>query len=152
MLALQERLGVTDPAELRGKKYLLTWTYHPKGLNTAVANSSLQIATKFGMDVTLLCPEPIYHLDEQYFAAAKDNVANNGGSFKVTYDIDEGYAGADVVYCKSWGAIPYFGRWDEEKPIRDQYQHFIVDGAKMAKTNGALFSHCLPVRRNVKVT
>ena len=152
MLALQERLGVKDPAELRGKKYLLTWTYHPKGLNTAVANSSLQIATKFGMDVTLLCPEPIYHLDEQYLAAAADNVAHNGGSFKVTYDIDEGYAGADVVYCKSWGAIPYFGRWDDEKPIRDRYQHFIVDSAKMAKTNGALFSHCLPVRRNVKVT
>ena len=61
-------------------------------------------------------------------------------------------AGADVVYAKSWGALPYFGRWDEEKPIRDQYKHFIVDEAKMALTNNAIFSHCLPVRRNVKVT
>ena len=29
---------------------------------------------------------------------------------------------------------------------------FIVDEAKMSKTNGALFSHCLPLRRNVKAT
>ena len=124
----------------------------PKGPNTAVANASLQIATKFGMDVTLLCPEPIYHLDPQYFDAAKDNVAQNGGRFEVSYDIESAYRDADVVYCKSWGAIPYFGRWDEEKPIRDQYKHFIVDERKMALTNDALFSHCLPVRRNVKVT
>jgi N-acetylornithine carbamoyltransferase len=31
-------------------------------------------------------------------------------------------------------------------------KHFIVDEAKMARTNDGLFSHCLPVRRNVKVT
>jgi len=152
MLALEERMGVSAPEELRGKKYLLAWTYHPRGLNTAVANSSLLIATKFGMDVTLLCPEPIYHLDERYFTAAEQNVATNGGSFQVSYDIDAAYAGADVVYCKSWGAIPYFGRWAEEQPIRDKYRHFIVDSRKMALTRDALFSHCLPIRRNVKVT
>ena len=152
ILALQERLGVQDAEGLRGKKYVLTWTYHPKGLNTAVANSALQAATKFGMDVTLLCPEPIYHLDERYLDIARQNVAENGGSFDISYDIDKTYAGADVVYCKSWGAIPYFGRWEDEKPIRDRYQHFIVDERKMALTNDGLFSHCLPVRRNVKVT
>jgi len=152
VLALQERLGVSDADGLRGKKYVLTWTYHPKGLNTAVANSSLQIATKFGMDVTLLCPEPIYHLDDRYMQLAEENVAENGGSFQVSYDTDATYAGADIVYCKSWGAIPYFGRWDEEKLIRDQYKHFMVDERKMALTNNGLFSHCLPVRRNVKVT
>ncbi|HET7655877.1 MAG TPA: acetylornithine carbamoyltransferase, partial [Luteimonas sp.] len=58
----------------------------------------------------------------------------------------------DVVYAKSWGALPYFGRWDEEKPVRDRYRHFIVDEAKMALTHDAVFSHCLPLRRNVKAT
>ena len=29
---------------------------------------------------------------------------------------------------------------------------FIVDEAKMAMTNQAIFSHCLPVRRNVEAT
>lgn len=147
MMALQDRLG-----DVQGKKYVLTWTYHPKPLNTAVANSAVQIATKFGMDVTLLCPTPEYHLDERYLAHARDNAAASGGGFRVTYDIEDAYRGADVVYAKSWGALPYFGRWQDEKPIRDAHKHFIVDSDKMALTNDALFSHCLPVRRNVKVT
>ncbi|QDG52837.1 N-acetylornithine carbamoyltransferase [Persicimonas caeni] len=147
MLTLQEHLGQVD-----GKKFVLTWTYHPKPLNTAVANSGLIIASKFGMDVTLLCPTEDYLLDERYMNAASEYCSQNGHELTVTHDIEEAYDGADVVYAKSWGALPYFGRWDAEREIRDQYQHFIVDSEKMAMTNNALFSHCLPVRRNVKVT
>jgi N-acetylornithine carbamoyltransferase len=151
-LALQEHFGVLDPGAdpaqvLRGRKYVLTWTYHPKALNTAVANSALTIATRLGMDVTLLCPTEDYLLDERYLGWARDNVAESGGSFTVSHDIDSAYAGADVVYAKSWGALPYFGDWEKEKPIRDRYRHFIVDEAKMARTNAAVFSHCLPLRR-----
>ncbi|MEM8987137.1 MAG: N-acetylornithine carbamoyltransferase [Pseudomonadota bacterium] len=147
ILALQERLGSLD-----GKKYVLTWTYHPKPLNTAVANSALIIAAKFGMDVTLLCPTEEYRLDERYMSAAEASVKANGRSLTVSHDIDAAYDGADVVYAKSWGALPYFGRWEDEKPIRDAHKHFIVDEAKMARTNNGLVSHCLPMRRNVKMT
>ncbi|WP_213948401.1 N-acetylornithine carbamoyltransferase [Luteibacter sp. dw_328] len=146
-MALQEHLG-----SLQNKKYVLTWTYHPKPLNTAVANSALLIATKMGMDVTLLCPTPEYILDERYMDFAKANAKENGGSLQVSHDIESAYSGADVIYAKSWGAIPYFGRWDEEKAIREANKHFIVDEAKMALTNNGLFSHCLPLRRNIKAT
>jgi N-acetylornithine carbamoyltransferase len=148
-MALQEHFGTAD---LRGRKYVLTWTYHPKALNTAVANSALTIATRMGMDVTLLCPTPDYILDERYMGWAERNVAENGGSLQVSHDIDSAYAGADVVYAKSWGALPYFGNWEPEKPIRDQYRHFMVDERKMALTNHGVFSHCLPLRRNIKAT
>ena len=147
MLALKERLGTTD-----GKKFLLTWTYHPKPLNTAVANSALIIAAKFGFDVTLLCPTPEYVLDARYMEAAQASAAAAGRQVTVTHDVDAAYAGAHVVYAKSWGALPYFGRWDAEKPIRDRHKHFIVDAKKMALTDNAFFSHCLPLRRNVKAT
>ncbi|HST43624.1 MAG TPA: N-acetylornithine carbamoyltransferase [Luteimonas sp.] len=149
VMALQERFGGSD---LRGKKYVLTWTYHPKALNTAVANSALTIATRMGMDVTLLCPTPEYVLDERYMGWARDNVAESGGSLVVSHDIDSAYDGADAVYAKSWGALPYFGNWAAEKPIRDRFRHFIVDEAKMARTRDGVFSHCLPLRRNVKAT
>jgi N-acetylornithine carbamoyltransferase len=149
VLALHERFGTTD---LRGKKYVLTWTYHPKALNTAVANSALTIATRMGMDVTLLCPTSEYLLDERYMGWAAANAAESGGSLQVSHDIASAYAGADVVYAKSWGALPYFGDWERETPIRGQYRHFIVDEAKMAMTNNGVFSHCLPLRRNVKAT
>jgi N-acetylornithine carbamoyltransferase len=147
--ALQEHFGTTD---LRGKKYVLTWTYHPKPLNTAVANSAMQIATRFGMDVTLLCPTPEYVLDERYMNFGKCNAAENGGSLSVSHDIEDAYRGAHVVYAKSWGALSYFGRWDQEKPVREKYKNFIVDEAKMALTDRGVFSHCLPLRRNVKAT
>lgn len=146
-LALREHLG-----DLQNKKYVLTWTYHPKPLNTAVANSALLIATKMGMDVTLLCPTPEYILDERYMEFAKTNARENGGSLQVSHDIESAYSGAHVIYAKSWGAIPYFGRWDEEKAIREANKHFIVDEAKMALTHNGLFSHCLPLRRNIKAT
>jgi len=148
-MALQEHFGTHN---LRGKKYVLTWTYHPKALNTAVANSALTIATRLGMDVTLLCPTPDYVLDERYMDWARSNVAESGGSLRVSHDIADTYTGADIVYAKSWGALPYFGNWEPEKPIRDRYKHFIVDSEKMALTNNAIFSHCLPLRRNVKAT
>jgi N-acetylornithine carbamoyltransferase len=149
VMALQEHFGSTD---LRGRKYVLTWTYHPKALNTAVANSALTIATRMGMDVTLLCPTPDYVLDRRYMDWAARNVVESGGSLQVSHDIESAYAGADVVYAKSWGALPYFGNWGPEKPIRDAHKHFIVDEAKMALTNHGVFSHCLPLRRNVKAT
>jgi len=147
MLTLKERLG-----EVRRRKFLLTWTWHPRPLNTAVANSALLIATKFGMDVTLLCPEEAYRLDPQFEDDASRFAAHSGGSFRVTCDIEEGYRGAEVVYAKSWGALPFYGNPDDEWALRRNYRHFMVDEEKMALTNDALFSHCLPLRRNVKAT
>jgi len=147
MMTLKERFG-----EVKNRKFVLTWTWHPRPLNTAVANSALLIATKFGMDVTLLCPEQAYRLDSQFEAAAAGFADQAGGTFSVTHDIEEAYTGADVVYAKSWGALPFYGRPEEEWELRKNYRHFIVDEKKMAMTNNGLFSHCLPLRRNVKAT
>lgn len=70
MLALQERIG-----SVQDKTYLLTWVPHPRPLNTAVANSALLIASKFGMNVRLLVPDEVYRLDERYMGAAERFVA-----------------------------------------------------------------------------
>lgn len=146
-MTMQEQFG-----NLENRKFVLTWTYHPRPLNTAVANSALMIATKMGMDVTLLCPTEDYLLDARFMEAAQDYSAAAGHQLTVSHDIESAYFGAEMVYAKSWGALPYFGRWEEEQPIRDAYQHFIVDEKKMSLTNDARFSHCLPLRRNVKAT
>jgi len=147
MQTLRERLG-----SVRNRKFVLAWTWHPRPLNTAVANSALQIATRFGMDVTVLCPEEAYRLDPQFETSAQANAIASGGSFTLSHDIESAYRGADVVYAKSWGALPFYGRPEAEWELRKKYRHFIVDEAKMALTNQALFSHCLPLRRNVKAT
>jgi N-acetylornithine carbamoyltransferase len=135
MQTLHEHLGT-----VRRKKLVLTWTWHPRPLNTAVANSALLVATRFGMDVTLLCPEEAYRLDPQFELMAEQNARESA------------YRGAKVVYAKSWGALPFYGRPEAEWELRKHYRHFIVDEAKMALTDKALFSHCLPLRRNIKAT
>jgi len=134
------------------KKFVLTWTYHPKPLNTAVANSALSISSKFGMDVTLLCPSEDYLLDPHYLALAQSNSEQYGGSFQISHDIESAYADADFVYAKSWGALTHYGDPASEFELRQPHQHFIVNSQKMALTNNAKFSHCLPLRRNIKAT
>ena len=147
ILTLQEHYG-----DLQGKNYLLTWTYHPKPLNTAVANSSLLIASKFGMNVKLLCPSEDYHLDDRYLKTAQDNCDSEGTSFEVSYDIESAYSNAEIVYAKSWGSLQHYGKPDDQMASNNKYKHFIVDESKMSLTDNAVFSHCLPLRRNVKAT
>ena len=146
-MTLQEKLG-----RLKGKKLCLTWTWSPQPLSTAVANSVTMIATKYGMDVSLLCPNPDYVLDERFMKAAHENAKSSGGRLVVTHDIGDGYSGADVVYANSWGALPYYGDPEKEWALSRSFQSFIVDERKMARTNNAIFSHCLPVRRNIEAT
>ena len=147
ILTLQEYFG-----NLEGKDYLLTWTYHPRPLNTAVANSSLLIASKFGMNVRLLCPNEDYLLDERYLSSAKQFCRDNGKSFEVSHDINSAYKGANIVYAKSWGSLNYYGNPAAEILLRNDYKHFIVNDEKMNLTEDGVFSHCLPLRRNIKAT
>ncbi len=147
MRTIQDHIGAPD-----GRKFLLTWTWHPRPLNTAVANSALLIASKFGMNITVLIPDPAYQLDRQFMDAARRQCAQSGGALTVSTDIQAAYQDADWVYAKSWGALPLYGRPDEEARLREPLRHFIVDEDKMALTNQARFSHCLPLRRNVKAS
>ncbi len=147
MLTLKERIG-----GIAKKKFVLTWTYHPRPLNTAVANSALLIASRFGADVTLLCPTEDYILDQQFMTVAQENAKASGGSVQVSHDIEASYKDADVVYAKSWGPLPLYGQAEKQIDLSANYKHFIVNEEKMALTNQAVFSHCLPLRRNVKAT
>jgi N-acetylornithine carbamoyltransferase len=146
MMALQDRLKTTD-----GRKFLLTWVPHPKPLNTAVANSALMIAAKFGFDVDVLVPDEVYRLDPRFVSAAETDARAHGRRVRFTTDPEEAYRGAHVVYAKSWGAPPFYGRWTDEAPHRAKGAGFMVDAAKMARTDKAVVSHCLPMRRNVKI-
>jgi N-acetylornithine carbamoyltransferase len=79
--------------------------------------------------------------------------SKNGGSISLTNDIDEAFDGAQVVYAKSWGSKNFYGATEKDITTREEYrERWIVDEEKMSRTNGAVFMHCLPVRRNVIVT
>lgn len=146
MMTIRERLG-----EGR-KKVLLTWAWHPKPLPMAVPNSFALAAAQMGHDLIIAHPRG-YELDDELMETVKRQASEAGGSINVTGDIDQAFDGAEVVYAKSWGSKSFYGAPEKDIAEREQYRgKWIVDEHKMARTNSAIFMHCLPVRRNVIVT
>lgn len=146
MMTVREKLGAER------KRVVLTWAWHPKPLPMAVPNSFALAAAQLGHEVVIAHPRG-YELDDELMKTVREQSAAAGGRLDVTNDIEVAFDGAEVIYAKSWGAQRFYGRAEREIEERAQYrQKWIVDEEKMARTNKALFMHCLPVRRNVIVT
>lgn len=151
--------GLADMATLleklkepRGKKYVLTWAWHPKSLPVATPHSQLLAAADLGMEVVILRPEG-WELDQSWVNSARRRAEALGGTVQATDDMEAAYRGAHVVCAKSWGARQFYGRFEDEIDAKRRLRaKWIVDEDKMARTEDALFMHCLPVRRNVIVT
>src|SRR4051794_58771 len=140
MMTIREKLGPTP------KRVVLTWAWHPKPLPMAVPNSFALAAAQLGHELTIAHP-PGYELEENLTRQLGEHT-----KLTITNDIDEAFAGADVIYAKSWGSKRFYGNAQADIDERAQYrQRWIVDEQKMARTNNAVFMHCLPVRRNVIV-
>lgn len=134
-MTVREKLG-----RVRGIKVTLTWAYHPKALPMAVPNSFAAALSQLGADLTIAHP-PEFPLEKRLLDALPVRP-------RIVHSKEEGLRGAQVVYAKSWGGSAYYGRWEEEKRVRDGYKSWICD----AVPPGAVFLHCLPVRRNVEVS
>jgi N-acetylornithine carbamoyltransferase len=146
--ALADLMTIRERMNPKGKNFLLTWAPHVKALPMAVPNSAAEIAAMAGMNVTIARPEG-YDLDPEVMARVKMNCRANGTKLIVTDDVPAAYAGQNVVYAKSWGAISNYGKPPSADPaFRAKWT---VTAAKMKKTDDAIFMHCLPVRRNVVV-
>jgi len=146
MMTVRDKLGEGK------KKVLLTWAWHPKPLPMAVPNSFALAAAQMGHDLVVAHPSG-YELDDELMANIKTQSADNGGSVEVVNDVDSAFENVEVVYAKSWGSKNFYGNQDADIQERAPYRNkWIVDEEKMARTNNALFMHCLPVRRNVIVT
>lgn len=146
MMTVKEKVGAGK------KKVLMTWAYHPKPLPMAVPNSFALAASQFGHDLRIACPAG-YELDTELMAEIEDQASKNGGSVEVVNDVSAAFDGVEVVYAKSWGSKLFYGNPDRDLHVRASLREdWIVNEEKMAKTNDAVFMHCLPVRRNVIVT
>ena len=141
MMTIREKLGAGR------KRVVLTWAWHPKPLPMAVPNSFALAAAQMGHELVIAHPRG-YELDEALLQTMRQH-----SSVEVTNDIDAAFDGAEVIYAKSWGAKQFYGSAERDLAERAQYRgQWIVNEEKMARTNNAIFMHCLPVRRNVIVT
>jgi len=146
MMTIREKLGNEK------KKVLLTWAWHPKPLPMAVPNSFALAAAQFGHDLRITHPKG-YELDSELLREIEAQAEASGGSLEMTNDVNQAFDDVEVVYAKSWGSQNFYGDTDGDIEFRKELRnHWIVDEAKMTKTNDSIFMHCLPVRRNVIVT
>jgi N-acetylornithine carbamoyltransferase len=146
MLTIRERFGTAR------KRIVLTWAWHPKPLPMAVPNSFALAAAQMGHELVIAHPKG-YELDDDLMKSVRAHSSVTGGGVEVTNDVNAAFEGAEVIYAKSWGAKHFYGRPEREQEERAPYRReWIVDEQKMATTKGAVFMHCLPVRRNVIVT
>ncbi len=160
LMQLAHHFGSVE--NLRGKKIAMTWAYSPSyGKPLSVPQGVIGLMTRFGMEVVLAHPEG-YRLIPDVVSKAGVFAKENGGSFRVVNSMDEAFAGADVVYPKSWA--PYHvmekrtellrdndtaGLKELEKSCLAQNAHFKAwecNEAKMKLTGDgrALYMHCLP--------
>lgn len=150
--AMADMMTIREKLSSERKKVLLTWAWHPKALPMAVPNSFVLAAAQMGHDITIAHPQG-YELDDELMKTIRERATSEGGSVTVSHDVDEAFEGAEVVYAKSWGSKNFYGAPERELAEREQYRDkWLVDEEKMARTNSAIFMHCLPVRRNVIVT
>ena len=150
------------PGGLAGRRIAVSWAYSPSYAKPlSVPQGLVMLLTRFGAHVTLAHPEG-YRLMDRCLASAAEHAASSGGSFRTTTSMDEAFAGADVVYPKSWG--PYdlmlerveanrardakrMGEIEREALARNAaHKDWICDEARMKATRGgdALYMHCLP--------
>ncbi|MBF0289557.1 MAG: knotted carbamoyltransferase YgeW [SAR324 cluster bacterium] len=147
---------------LRGKKIAMTWAYSPSyGKPLSVPQGIIGLMTRFGMDVALAFPEG-YSLVPEITQIAEKNAKESGGRFQTMHTMEEAFAGADIVYPKSWAPLSIMEQRTQLLKKNDQqgltelektcllnnaeYKNWECDKKKMAltKNGSALYMHCLP--------
>jgi N-acetylornithine carbamoyltransferase len=135
-----------------GGKFVLSWAYHPMALPLAVPASTLYMAARRGMDVTVLRPEG-FAFPESLMRKARDAASASGGSVSETDDRNEAMQGAKVIYAKSWSSTTHYGDRLKDHELRRGLENWCVDEPWFDNAaEDCRFMHCLPVRRGVVVT
>lgn len=164
LLWLREHFG----GSAAGRRITVSWAYSPSYAKPlSVPQGVVSLLTRFGAHVTLAHPHGYELLDNPLQWATEGAIAS-GGSFRVMHDMDEAFDGAEAVYPKSWG--PQELMWErvaanqagdraalreiESRALAQNATHrrWICDEARMARTDDALYMHCLPADIGAEVT
>jgi len=160
MLHLINHFGGVE--NLKGKKLAMTWAYSPSyGKPLSVPQGVIGLMTRFGMEVSLAHPEG-YEVMPEIEEVATRNAAASGGKFTKSNSMEEAFAGADIVYPKSWAPFSamekrtnLYGEGDFdgikalEKELLGQnalHKSWECTESLMSTTHlgEALYMHCLP--------
>jgi N-acetylornithine carbamoyltransferase len=138
--------------DLRGRKFVISWTYAPKYVRPlSVPQSLVWLMPRFGMDVTLAYPEG-YQLMPEVMEAAYKNADAAGATLTTTHNMDSAFEDADFLYPKSWGPIMVTEEEAEVEAMAAKHETWRVTAEKMALAKKhAVYMHCMPVDRGHEV-
>lgn len=107
-----------------------------------MGNSLMVACAKMGMEFTA-CTNRKYFPEEALVKTCEEIAAETGGSVRLTEDVQEGAAGADVIYTDVWVSMGEPEQvWEERLHDLTPYQ---VNARVMAMAGKeAVFMHCLP--------
>jgi N-acetylornithine carbamoyltransferase len=142
-MTIHEKLGAT-----LGRRFVLTWAPHVKGLPLAVPHSAILSAAAAGMHVTIAHP-PGYDLNAGIVDRVATWCAGAGTKLDVTDDQRSACEHADVIYAKSWGSPVCYGDSSAQQESFRRHADWTVTKDHLA--SDAILMHCLPVRRNVVI-
>jgi ornithine carbamoyltransferase len=139
LFTVRERFGSID-----GLRY--AWI----GDGNNMANSWLEAAGMFGLDLVLACPDG-FAPDPALVAVVRDAQRRLGrGSIALTTDPQAAAAGSHVVSTDVWASM---GQEDDAARRRAAFAGYCVDAAMVARTAAnAIVLHCLPAHRGEEIT
>jgi ornithine carbamoyltransferase len=139
LFTVREKLGRIDD---------LRYAWIGDGNN--MANSWIEAAGMFGLELALACPEG-FAPDPLLVATARDGQRRLGkGSITVTADPRVAAAGAHVLSTDVWASM---GQEDEAERRRAAFAGFCIDAALVQRAAAdAIVLHCLPAHRGEEIT
>ncbi len=151
LFTIREKYG----KDLKGRKFVISWTYGPGYIRPlSMAQSLVTLMPRFGMDVTLAHP-PEFGLLPEVMKQAEENAKNAGAKFEVVHSMEEACKDADIIYAKSWGPIMHTEDEQEGLAIIDKYKDkgWVCDQRKFdVAKHDSIYMHCMPADRGIEVT
>ena len=140
VMTIEENLGT-----VKGKNF----TFMGDARNN-VANSLMVVSAKLGMNFTACGPKELWP-EESLVAECKKIAAENGCTIRMTDNVKEGTANADVIYTDIWVSMGEPDEiWTKRIALLKDYQ---VNKELMANAKPtAIFMHCLPSFHDTKTT
>jgi ornithine carbamoyltransferase len=144
LFTVREHFGAEQFGAVGGLRY--AWI----GDGNNMANSWLEAAGMFGLDLVLACPDG-FAPDPSLVAAARDAQRRLGkGSIALTIDPGEAAAGSHVLSTDVWASM---GQEDEAARRRAAFAGYCVDAALVARAApNAIVLHCLPAHRGEEIS
>jgi ornithine carbamoyltransferase len=138
MMTIREKFGKLEDLKLA---YV--------GDSNNVAVSLLFACVKFGLHISLVSPKG-YTITKEALDMSREEAKSKNLSVVLTENVQEGVAGADIVYTDVWTSM---GQEKEQQKRLEDLSGYTVNEQMMNGTGPkAVFMHCLPAHRGEEVS